>query len=286
MSTLLEIEHLNKTLGGFTLDDINLKLEPGYIMGLLGVNGSGKTTLINTILNLYKKDSGTIRINGCQFPEAEKEAKDKIGFVLDQNVFDKTTSILGNARTYGRLYSNFNENMFCELCDRFDLSLSQKVGKLSTGMSVRFQLAFALSHNAKLYIMDEPAAGLDPIFRQELLGYMQELIKDGTRSVLFSTHITEDLDVVGDYVTFIRNGRLFLTASIAELQERYVLLQGTKQQIESLQCAKIIYREYGLCHNIAFVEKSIGDNYMGTESQFPLLEDVMYYFEKGDVTYA
>ena len=189
---LMEVNNLCKKIGNLNLNDINLKIEPGYIVGLLGVNGSGKTSLINTILNLYKRDNGEVIINGFSMEFNEKSAKNQIGFVLDEEMFEETMSVLNNAKIFGSLYDNFDENLFKEFCKNFNIPLNKKLGKLSTGLKVRFQLAFALAHDAKLFIMDEPTAGLDPLFRKELINYMQQIVEDGSRSVLFSTHITED----------------------------------------------------------------------------------------------
>lgn len=179
-------------------------------MGLIDANGCGKTTLINTILNIYKKDSGIVKVNELSMDSKEKEVKDQIGFILDENMFENTMTIIRNAKTFVGLYSKFNKELFLKFCERFDISLNKKFGKLSTGSKIKFQLAFALSHDAKLFIMDEPSAGLNPAFRKDLIKYMQELVEDGTRSVIFSTHITEDLDQVGDYIALIHNGKLFL----------------------------------------------------------------------------
>lgn len=281
MDALMELDKLEKKIGSLHLNDINLKIEPGYIIGLLGVNGSGKTTLINTILNLYQKDSGVVKINGISMETHEREAKDQIGFVLDENMFEDTMSVISNGRVFGSLYSKFDEELFCKFCEGFGVPLKKKLGKLSSGFKVRFQLAFALSHDAKIFIMDEPSAGLDPVFRKELMGYMQEIVEDGTRSVLFSTHITEDLDEIGDYIVLLKEGRIFFYLSKEELKERYIILQGTKEQIENIKCSHIIYREYGEYHNCAFIEKIEGEDYLGTEVKVPILEDIMYYLEKG-----
>lgn len=281
MTTLMEIENLGKKIGSLYLRGINLKIEPGYIVGLVGVNGSGKTTLINTILNLYKKDSGSIKINGISMDANEKDAKDQIGFVLDENMFEDSMSVISNGRIYGSLYSKFDENLFRKFCQRFEVPLKKKLGKLSAGLKVRFQLAFALSHDAKLFIMDEPAAGLNPLFRKELINCMQEIVEDGTRSVLFSTHITEDLDQVGDYIALLHNGKIFFYLSKEELQEKYLIIKGTKEQIENLKFSNIIYREYGEYHNCAFIEKVEGEDYLDMEVKVPIIEEVMYYLDKG-----
>ncbi len=281
MTYLLEVNNLEKKLENIHLKSISINLNPGYIMGLIGVNGSGKTTLIKTILNLYKKDSGSIKINGISMETNEKEAKNLIGFVLDENMFEDSITVLKNAKLFGNLYSNFDLKLFYKFCERFDVPLKKKLGKLSTGLKTRFQLAFALSHDAKLFIMDEPSAGLNPNFRKDLISCMQEIVEDGTRSILFSTHITEDLDKIGDYIVLINNGEIFFSLNKEELLEKYLIVKGTKEQIENLNCSHIIYREYGDYHNCAFIEKIFSDNYSGLEVKMPVIEDIIYYLEKG-----
>ena len=281
MSILMEVNNLNKKIGDLNLSDINLKIEPGYIVGLLGVNGSGKTSLIKTILNLYKKDTGVININGFSMETNEKAAKNEIGFVLDEDVFEETMSVLTNAKIFGSLYDNFNENLFKEFCKNFNIPLNKKLGKLSTGLKVRFQLAFSLAHDAKLFIMDEPTAGLDPLFRKELINYMQQIVEDGSRSVLFSTHITEDLDQVGNYIILINNGKVYLDLSKEELKDKYKILQGGKSEIEKLDKNKIIYREYGEYYSFAFVEEEKDEVYEGLKKKTPTLEEIMYCLDKG-----
>lgn len=234
MEYLLEVQHLNKNLNTFALHDISFTLKPGFITGLIGQNGCGKTSLIKTILNLYEKDSGAVFVTGHSMENEEIAAKDQLGVVLDECLFDADTRVETNARCFGALYSRYDHSLFLEFCRRFDVDPKKKIGKLSKGQKARFQLAFAFSHDAKVFLMDEPAAGLDPLFRKELMGYMQEIVEDGTRSILFSTHITEDLDQIGDYILLMDHGRLILDLTREELADRYLLLHGTKEQLEQL----------------------------------------------------
>lgn len=286
MKELLHIEHLTKELDSFYLEDVNLRLEPGYVQGLIGVNGTGKTTLIRTILNIYEKDSGKVSVCGFLMDEDEMKAKDRIGVVLDKNMFEEDFSVIKNAEYFGKMYSKFDMEIFKELCRRFQIPLQQKIRKLSTGFKIRFQLAFALSHDADLFIMDEPASGLDPVFRKELMGYIQEIVEDGTRSVLLSTHITEDLDRIGDYVALMKNGRIVLNTSVEEMKERYLFIYGTKEEIEGLRVANIIYKEYREFQNYAFVKKEETEDYSRYETRRPLLDEIMFCLEKGGYEYV
>lgn len=281
MKPLLKISHLDKQIGTLHLQDISFTLEPGYIFGLIGRNGSGKTSLIRTILNLYHKDSGAINVNGCPMDSMEHEAKDQIGFVLDEFIFEEKLSVSANGRYFGSTYSKYDHSLFLQFCERFNLDPKQKTGRLSKGQKTRFQLAFALSHQAKLFIMDEPAAGLDPLFRRELTGYMQELVEDGTRSVLFSTHLTADLDQIGDYIALLDEGRFCFCMDKESLRERFVLLEGTEQQIRSLHSPKIlaaVHEQYGSTALAEYPEPSMTE---GLAVSCPTLAELLFYLRKG-----
>lgn len=281
MKPLLKISHLDKQIGTLHLQDISFTLEPGYIFGLIGRNGSGKTSLIRTILNLYHKDSGAIVVNGCPMDSMEHEVKDQIGFVLDEFIFEEKLSISANGRYFGSTYSKYDHSLFLQFCERFNLDPKQKTGRLSKGQKTRFQLAFALSHQAKLFIMDEPAAGLDPLFRRELTGYMQELVEDGTRSVLFSTHLTADLDQIGDYIALLDEGRFCFCMDKESLRERFVLLEGTEQQIRSLHSPKIlaaVHEQYGSTALAEFPDPSMTE---GLAVSCPTLAELLFYLRKG-----
>ena len=254
MEYLLEVQHLNKNLNTFALHDISFTLKPGFITGLIGQNGCGKTSLIKTILNLYEKDSGAVFVTGHSMENEEIAAKDQLGVVL-------------------------------EFCRRFDVDPKKKIGKLSKGQKARFQLAFAFSHDAKVFLMDEPAAGLDPLFRKELMGYMQEIVEDGTRSILFSTHITEDLDQIGDYILLMDHGRLILDLTREELADRYLLLHGTKEQLEQLDPQMVVCQNFGEYRNSTLIDSAKAESLHlgGLTVTRPSLEDLMYCFHKGGV---
>lgn len=283
MKPLLEISHLDKQIGSLHLQDISFTLEPGYIFGLIGRNGSGKTSLIRTILNLYRKDSGAVSVNGCSVDTMEHDAKEQIGFVLDEFIFEEKLSVSANGRYFGSTYSKYDHRLFLQFCERFGLDPKQKTGRLSKGQKTRFQLAFALSHQAKLFIMDEPAAGLDPLFRRELTGYMQELVEDGTRSVLFSTHLTADLDQIGDYIALIDEGKICFCMDKESLRERFALLEGTKEQIRSLalhspKILAAVHEQYGSTALAEYPDPSMTE---GLAVSCPTLAELLFYLRKG-----
>lgn len=281
MENLLEIQNLYKTIGTLHLTDINLSLEPGYIMGLIGRNGAGKTSLFKTILQLYQKDSGDIFVNGHSMDAEERIAKDNIGFVLDESPFEDNLSIERNGKLFGSLYTSYDHALFLNFCERFQIHPKQKVGKLSKGQKTRFQLAFALSHDAKLFLMDEPAAGLDPLFRRELLGYMQDIVENGTRSILFSTHLTSDLDQIADYILLMDEGNICLQMDREELKERFSIGYGTKEQIERICAPNVFCRLHEPYRSSVLVEYATENQLKGLEISRPSLDDLMYYLSKG-----
>ena len=208
----LSVQGLTKHYPGFTLDSITFSLPRGRVMGLIGSNGAGKTTTLKSLLNLVHPGSGTIKMFGKSFLENEENCKQNIGVVLgeidfyDQKKLDTVTAVTK------RFYSKWDEKAYEKYLEMFELDPQKRVKDLSTGMRVKYMLALALSHNAKLLILDEPTSGLDPVSRDDLLGLFRKLVKDGERSILFSTHITSDLEKYADDITYIKGGELLKSA--------------------------------------------------------------------------
>ena len=213
MNNALEIKNLSKEYNSFALNDISFSLPQGYIMGLIGPNGAGKTTTIKLMLNMLKKTEGSIKILGLDSIADQNEIKESIGAVFDANYFVQDWMVKEVEKSIGTFYNSWDSNKFNSMIQRFGLDSNKKVKELSRGMQMKLMLSCAFSHDAKLLILDEPTSGLDPIARDELLDILLEFISDGQRSVLFSTHITSDLDKIADYITFINNGTLIFTGT-------------------------------------------------------------------------
>ncbi len=229
MKNLLEIENVRKAFDSFILDDICLTLPPGYIMGLIGPNGAGKTTLIKLIMNAVRRDGGTIRLFGSDSQIHAEANRARIGFVQDEPTFYGHLT-LGNMKSIvAGFYPSWDEKEFQRLIDRFKLPLSKRVMALSRGMTTKFALSLALSHHADLLILDEPTSGLDPASRRELLTILGRYIEDGSRSVLFSTHITSDLERVADYITLLQAGRLIFSSDKDEILQNWMVVKGDSQ---------------------------------------------------------
>lgn len=226
MDPVLDLRGVTKTYPGFTLGDVSFTLPRGYIMGLIGPNGAGKTTVLKAVLDLVRLDRGEIRVFGLDHRREGARARARIGFVHEVPTFYSNLTVERAAGVLARFYRQWDEARFRTLAGEFELPVGKKLGRLSQGMRTRFALALALSHRAELLLLDEPSSGLDPAFRREFLERLSAAIEGGETSVLFSTHITSDLDRVADYVTFLRQGRVVFSQTREEVLESWALVRG------------------------------------------------------------
>ncbi|MGN1101518.1 MAG: ABC transporter ATP-binding protein, partial [Huintestinicola sp.] len=222
----LEICDISKKYKEFQMKDVSFKLEKGTIMGLVGQNGAGKTTVINLIMNKISRDGGEIKVYELDNLENEPEVKNLIGYIADEEYMYFNSNLEKYRKIFSMAYDSWNDELFDSLCKKFDLSKKQKFSAFSKGMKTKAMLALALAHNPKLLIMDEPTAGLDPVARIEILDILRDFVSDGEKSVLFSTHITSDLDKIADYITLIIGGEVIESMSIDEIEEKYAIAIG------------------------------------------------------------
>lgn len=214
MQNLLELKGASRRVSDrFSLRDVSLSVEPGQIVGFVGANGAGKTTTIRAALGLIKLDAGEVRLLGQKCSagasnELQRNARSRIGLVLDACPFPSTLKVAEIERAVGSAYPTWSHETFRGLIDRFSLEPKAKVKALSRGMGMKLQLACALSHKAELLILDEATAGLDPMAREELLDELLSFVADGQHGVLFSSHITSDLERAADRVVCIDNGAI------------------------------------------------------------------------------
>lgn len=226
MDSILKVEGLTRSFGEFELKNISFCLPRGYIMGFIGPNGAGKTTTIKLIMNLINRDSGNVSIFDQDNIQYEKEIKQKIGFVYDENYFYDFLSLEEMKSIIAPFYRNWDESLYQRYLKTFELPRKKKIKDLSRGMKMKFSLALALSHRAELILMDEPTSGLDPVFRSELLEILQSEIQDENRAILFSSHITSDLERIADYICFINKGQLVFAETCDGLRDKYLLVKG------------------------------------------------------------
>ena len=221
MENVLEVTGLTKRYHSFTLKDVSFSLEPGYILGITGRNGAGKTTLINQLIHPETASGGSVIINGIDAKRDPVKAKQEIGVLMEEQPFLSDMTLEMNGELLGGFYDRFDRNKFHEYLKRFELYPDRTYRNLSRGMRMKFQLAFALAHSPKLLLMDEATGGLDVIFRKEFYYLLQEAVEKELVSIIISTHVTEDLDKVADYVAFIEGGKMKFYESKEELCERY-----------------------------------------------------------------
>lgn len=224
----LRIENLTKIYPQFTLHEVSFTLAQGRIMGLIGKNGAGKSTTLKSILNLVSPDGGTIEILGRPCPEQELECKQRLGVVLGGIDFYLNSRLSVITDVTRRFYRDWDDGAYRRYLEEFDLDPAKRVQELSAGMRVKYLVALALSHHAELFIFDEPTSGLDPVSRDELLTLFQALVADGKRSILFSTHITSDLEKCADDITYIKDGRILASAEKAAFLQSFQHLRTSE----------------------------------------------------------
>ncbi|MDX8360486.1 ABC transporter ATP-binding protein [Cytobacillus sp. IB215316] len=275
---VIEFCGFSKSYKDFNLNDLNFKINSGFITGLIGPNGAGKTTLINAIMNLIPPDKGEVIVFNKSMGAWEREIKQRIGFVYDEDFYYNHLSIKEMGKIIASFYSNWNHAVFKQYLTDFKLPERKKIGNLSKGMKIKFSLAAALAHEPDLLIMDEPTSGLDPVFRRRVLSILSDYIQDGNRSVLFSTHISTDLERIADYIVYISNGQLIFSGSKEELLDEYFILKGPvasqpmKKHLIGLQQSPLGFE--GLISKNIYSENSF-DSQVVVEK--PTLDDILVY---------
>lgn len=231
---MLKIEHLKKKYDTFSLD-CSLELRPGYVTGLIGQNGAGKSTTFKAVLGLIAIDGGTITILGKDIREFTAKDREKLGVVLSDSGFSGYLRIKDLIPILENLYEKFDKTFFVEQAERFRLPPDKQIKDFSTGMKAKLKLLAAISHDAKLLILDEPTAGLDVIVRDELLELLREFMEqDEERSVLISSHISGDLESLCDDLYMIQDGKIVLHEDTDVLLSEYALLKVDEEQYEKL----------------------------------------------------
>lgn len=254
-------------------------------MGFIGVNGAGKTTTIKSILNMVQPDSGEVRILGKNIAEHEMELKQDIGCAFGDIDFYTRSRLKTLTGITKKFYKNWNDDTYYSYLKRFKLDENKKIAELSTGMKVKYSLALALSHGARLLILDEPTSGLDPVSRDDLLDIFQELIMGGEISILFSTHITSDLERCADYITFIEQGRIVASSEKHELKESYRLLSGSESQLHEVK-GRLISHKINSFGFTGLIHVSDIDPAWALNAAIPTLDDIMIYFAKKEGVYV
>jgi ABC-2 type transport system ATP-binding protein len=274
----LELRGVGKRYRRFALRDVSFSVPRGYVCGLVGPNGAGKTTIIKLIMNLVRRDAGDIRVFGLDNRADEVAAKSRIGFVYEAPGFWDDRTLDAQRRVLGPFYPSWDDRAFDRLAAEFELPMRERFGRLSRGTKMKFALAMALAHHADLLVLDEPTAGLDPVFRREFLRRLSTLLQDQGKSVLFSTHITSDLDRIADYITFVHRGAVAFSLPRTELLDTWGIVRGDERALRGLDPAIVRGRRAGpfgvevLVSNAREAARAAGASAVVDR---PSLEDVM-----------
>lgn len=277
---ILQVENLSKTYPTFKLDNASFSLEKGYIMGFIGRNGAGKTTTLKSMLRFVHPDCGNVSINGFDIEKDEFAVKNSIGFVSGLDGFYNSKKIKQVTDITKKFFSNWSDETYKNLLEKFNLDENKFIKNLSAGMKVKYQLAIAMSHDARLLILDEPTSGLDPVSRDELVILFQDYVADGEHSILFSTHVISDLEKCADYITYIKKGKILDSCDVVSFKEKYLLVNGKKEDLTDELKSKLI----GLHeHNFGFegmILKSDKDLFAKCEITQPSMEEIMVHTER------
>lgn len=236
----LEIKSLNKSYPGFALDNLNLTLPQGCILGLIGENGAGKSTTIKLILDLIRPDSGSITILGTEHTRLSRE---DIGVVLDEVGIPECLTASQVGKVMKNLFNNWDSRRFEELLTQFSIPDGKIFKEFSRGMKMKLGIAVAMSHGAKLLILDEATSGLDPVVRDEVVTMLSEFTREEGHSILISSHIVSDLEKLCDYIAFLHKGKLMLYEEKDVLLSRYGIVYCTHEQLPLLSPTAVLHRK-------------------------------------------
>mgnify|MGYP000873340773 FL=1 len=286
MNSALILKNVNKKYekSNFAIKDISFSIPEGSIVGFIGENGAGKSTTMNCILNVIRRDSGTIEIFGREMTDEDIDIRENIGVVYDSNNFPEYLTAKQLADILGRIYSKWDDFCFEQFLRRFGLPESQKIKTYSRGMSMKLAIAVALSHDSKLLILDEATSGLDPIMRDEILDVLLEFVKQENHSILLSSHITSDLEKIADYIVFIHNGEIILSKTKDELIYEYGVIRCSENDFHNILSEDILssmkkdYQIDVLIKNRKLIEKKYKNLIVDSVS----LDEIMLLLVKGE----
>lgn len=273
----LEVENVTKKYEGFTLDKVSFSIEKGMVMGLVGENGAGKTTLIKLILNAMDRNEGNIRIFGMDNIKEEIEAKERIGYVSDEDFLLVNSNIKKYAKAFAHVYKNWDQELFEKYARMWKLPAKKKFSEYSKGMKTKAMLALALAHHPDMLILDEPTAGLDPVARIEVLDILREIVEEGERAVLFSTHITGDLDKIADSVTLLIDGKVTESMAIDKIEDKYAVISGNLASLDSSNTKLCTGVRRGTQNFEALVKREYLDRFENVSVHTPNIENLLTF---------
>lgn len=281
---VIEINNLKKSMGDFKLNIEKLEIKEGFVTGIIGTNGAGKTTLMKLIMNILNQEEGSIKIFGEDFNKDKKHIKELIGYLGHDTLYPEDFTLEDIKSTISIFYKNWDEKLFNYYTEEFDLNLNDKYKDLSKGLKVKFDLLMILSYHPKLIILDEPTANLDPIFRSEFLQVLQLQMEKDLSTVLYCTHITSDLDKIGDYFVVMDKGEIIFNEDSENIRNNYTLVKGAKELLNEETkkvFQQIVENKFGF-RGISNNKKDAQDIF-GKEVlyEIPKIEDILI-FSKGN----
>lgn len=287
MDSILEVKNIEKTYpnNGFKLNKINFNVPKGSIVGIIGENGSGKTTTLNLILGLKSKDGGSAKIFGREFNIDDIDTKEKIGVAFDEIYLPSNLNAKEISNIYKSIYNGWDEKYFFSNLSNFGIDNGKKIGDYSKGMQKMLSIVVAMSHSPELLILDEPTSSLDPVKRSEVLEKFQEYIENGERSIVFSSHITTDIEHICDHVVFINKGNLIFASPTIELLYENCIVRCTSESFNKLDKSYMIaYLQKN--NQVVVLLKSRDDLDKSIDNiiiENPTLEEIMNIYSKGTI---
>lgn len=279
---MIIMKDVERRQGSFQMKNISFSLPDGYICGLVGRNGAGKTTLIHLLLGLYRPGQGEISIDGMHYPEQEKIIHDRLGTVLVEELLDGEYTLWENGMLCGAYYSRFDAGEYESLLQEFRLEKQTRFRKLSKGQKLKCQFAFALACRPKYLLLDEPTANFDPQFREIFLKKIQEFVMDGEHTVLLSTHMTEDLDRLADYLIYLQKGELLYAGDMESFREKYRIVAGEHYKIKLLGDKVLGYEKRPLGTRALVQHHKFQEYDRELTVTYPSIEEFMYLYERNE----
>ena len=280
----LNVKNVTKKYPKFTLDNVSFSIPQGCIMGLIGENGAGKSTVIKAILDIINKDSGKIELYGQNFDRNTVALKEDIGIVFDTLYYPETLKPSQISKINQYTYKNWSDETFRKYCKILKISYNKKISALSKGTKMKLSTTIALSHKAKLLILDEPTANLDPVARDDMLDIFMDFMQDDTHSILMSSHITTDLEKIADYITFLHEGKILLSKSKDELIYDYRIVHcGESDFIEIKNEDGAVFRKRDFQYDILLPNgRKLESKYSSCTFERPTIEEIMLMYIKGE----
>ena len=284
MEYAIEVRNLTKEYENFKLENVSFNVGKGTIMGFIGEYGAGKSTTIKAILNLIKKDNGLITVLGKEINRNEKGIKNELGIVLNDGNFNEKLNVKAINKIMKNIYKRWDDDVFYKYIEKFNIDTSKKIEEFSKGMKMKLSIAIALSHKAKILILDEATSGLDPVARDEVLDILMEFIQNEENSILMSSHITSDLEKIADYITFIHNGKIIFSENKDKLIYDMGVVKCTEKQFKTIEVQDRMFYKKGIFNYEVLIDNrdEFSKKYPSLVINNSNLEEIMLFYIKGD----